>query len=37
MYARDYLNGDVQGNPMQYLDCLMTLENEGLSSVVAVT
>lgn len=28
MYARGYLNRDVQKSPMQYLDWFMTLENE---------
>lgn len=37
MYARGYLNRDVQKSPMQYLDCFMTLENEDLGSVAAVT
>lgn len=37
LHTRDYLNGDVQENPMQYLDYFMTLENEDLYSVAAVT
>lgn len=37
MYARGYLNRDVQKSPMQYLDCFVTLENEDLGSVAAVT
>lgn len=37
MYARDYLNEDVQKTPVQYLDCFMTFENEDLGSVAAVT
>lgn len=28
---------DGQKSPMQYLDCFMTLENEDLGSVAAVT
>lgn len=37
LHTRDCLNGDVQKNPMQYLDYFMTLENEDLCSVAAVT